>query len=610
MSKYKALIIILITSSFIACKKKVKEKVVSDKYETTVNWKPAHSFYLENITETVVLLDSLKTIGLFDKNTKEIFKQVRVAFKKAEPYASHLQPSIGHRVNGPALPIFLEDSGKVIAPIGLQKLEETIYEGTDNLDDFYSEIKVVKGFINNLKKGIGKHELNPKRFFIATHQQLMRIVSLAMAGFDTPVSGLSITETVVSLESLKYVYENSIQKLIINKNSNLNTSFIDNINKAIFFAKENPNFENFDQYTYIRDYLNPLTRNWVSIRKETGLWDGKTRSPFNFNAPTFFEEDSFDVNYFLDSNTKDPSNDLIALGKKLFNDKKLSKSGKMACVTCHNPKLAYTDGSKFPVDNLGRPAKRNTPTLLNAVYQKAFFWDGRTSTINAQIKTVFKNKSEFNSEIHKFSTEILKDSTYIKDFKKVFGKIPNHNKETISAIAAYISTLNSFNSKFDKNIRGEEDTYTETEKNGFNLFMGKALCATCHFMPLTNGTVPPFFTETEKEVIGVPEKPNNKKLNGDVGFYTVFGENIHKGMFKTPTVRNAALTAPYMHNGVYNTLEEVMNFYNLGGGAGLGFQGLDHQTLPFDNLDLSEKEISELIAFIKTLNDNTISEDY
>ena len=99
----------------------------------------------------------------------------------------------------------------MLPPIGLQKLEETIYEGTDHLDDFYTEIKILRGFVNNLKKAIEKHELNPKRFFIATHQQLMRIVSLAMAGFDTPVSGLSITETAVSLEGLKYVYEHSIQ---------------------------------------------------------------------------------------------------------------------------------------------------------------------------------------------------------------------------------------------------------------------------------------------------------------------------------------------------------------------------------------------------------------
>jgi len=197
---------------------------------------------------------------------------------------------------------------------------------------------------------------------------------------------------------------------------------------------------------------------------------------------------------------------------------------------------------------------------------------------------------------------IEKDSSYISLFKKSFGKIPYSNRETVRAIAVYLSTLKGFNSKFDKNMRGEENTFSKSEKNGYNLFMGKALCATCHFMPLTNGTVPPFFTETEKEVIGVPETKANKKLDNDLGFYWKFKEDLHKGMFKTPTVRNAAVTAPYMHNGVYNTLEEVIDFYVQGGGGGMGFD-LPHQTLPFDILELTEQDKKDLVAFIKTLTD-------
>ena len=177
----------------------------------------------------------------------------------------------------------------------------------------------------------------------------------------------------------------------------------------------------------------------------------------------------------------------------------------------------------------------------------------------------------------------------------------------IKAISSYISTLNGFNSKFDRNIRAEEDTFTEEEKLGFNLYMGKALCATCHFIPLTNGTVPPFFSEHEKEVIGVPETAANASLDDDLGFYWRHDQKleVHKGMFKTPTVRNSELTAPYMHNGVYKTLEEVMNFYNLGGGGGMGFN-LPYQTLPFDNLQLSKKEEKALIAFMKTLTDTEV----
>ncbi len=128
-------------------------------------------------------------------------------------------------------------------------------------------------------------------------------------------------------------------------------------------------------------------------------------------------------------------------------------------------------------------------------------------------------------------------------------------------------------------------------------------------MPLTNGTVPPFFKETEKEVIGVPETAANKKLDDDVGFYWRFEEELHRVMFKTPTVRNAALTAPYMHNGVYKTLEQLIEFYNLGGGGGMGFD-LPHQTLPFDELDLTEEELQALVAYVKTLSDDDVATHY
>jgi cytochrome c peroxidase len=283
-------------------------------------------------------------------------------------------------------------------------------------------------------------------------------------------------------------------------------------------------------------------------------------------------------------------------------DKKLAANGKMACVTCHNPEKAYADGLTVNLDNSQNPLERNTPTLINSIYQKNLFWDGRSPTLNDQISAVFTNKKEFNATVHQFSDKILQDTLYEKMFKNVFGDVHLKNTHIIKAISAYVGTLNGFNSKFDRNIRGEQNTFTNEEKLGMNLFMGKALCATCHFMPLTNGTVPPFYTETEKEVIGVPNTKNNRELDDDLGFFWRFEEELHRGMFKTPTVRNVEVTAPYMHNGVYATLEEVMDFYNKGGGAGMGFD-LERQTLPFDELNLTKKEQMALVAFVKTLTD-------
>ncbi len=277
----------------------------------------------------------------------------------------------------------------------------------------------------------------------------------------------------------------------------------------------------------------------------------------------------------------------------------------MACVSCHLPDKAYADGLVTNLDNKGNPLARNTPTLINSIFQKNFFWDGRSPTLSDQITSVFNNEKEFNSNVHQFSDEILKDTIYRKKLEHVFPNTKLKNIHIVKAISAYVGTLNGFDSKFDRNMRGEETTFSAEEKLGLNLFMGKALCATCHFMPLTNGTVPPFYTEHEKEVIGVPEKSDNLALDDDLGFFWMYGEELHRGMFKTPTVRNAEVTAPYMHNGVYASLEEVMDFYNKGGGGGLGFD-LERQTLPFDELNLTIEEQNALVAFVKTLTDTKV----
>ncbi|MUU78169.1 cytochrome-c peroxidase [Winogradskyella endarachnes] len=592
---------ILVFCLLLGCKPEAKQKEII----ATVDFTMAHDYYLQNITRAVKEIDSLMSIDMNDTVAKSIFKNLRLSFKKAEPYVSYLKPEVGHRINGPALPIYAEDTGKMLLPYGLQKIEESIFEGEE--EKFYKEeLRITKGLLTNLQKYMQKRPLNSQRFFMATHEQLLRIVSHGISGFDTPVSHFGIHESAVSLQSLKDVYKISIQPIIKNVNLDLDTNFIKDIDKAVSYINDNPDFDSFDRYTFIRDYFNAITRHWVQIRKESGLWNGVDNKVFNYDAPTFFENNSFNTNYFLPVVNKNPSKEQIALGEKLFTDKNLSFNKGMACVTCHNPNKGYADGVKTNLDNTGKPLERNSPTLINAIYQKAFFWDGRSPTLDDQISAVFSNDKEFDSNVHRFSTEILKDSSYIKLFEEVYGKVPTKNIEIIRAISAYVATLNSFNSKFDRNIRAEEATYTQEEKKGLNLFMGKALCATCHFMPLTNGTVPPFFKETEKEVIGVPNTLDNKELDADVGFYIVYKEPLHKGMFKTPTVRNVEFTAPYMHNGVYNTLEQVIDFYNKGGGAGLGFD-LEHQTLPFNELSLTDEEQKALVAFMKTLSDTDVA---
>ena len=162
----------------------------------------------------------------------------------------------------------------------------------------------------------------------------------------------------------------------------------------------------------------------------------------------------------------------------------------------------------------------------------------------------------------------------------------------------------SWQAAHDRALRGDSAAWTPAERRGFNLFTGKAKCATCHFAPLYNGTVPPLYQEAEVEVLGVPARAawRGARVDPDSGRFRLTRAAPHLHAFKTPTVRNAALTAPYMHNGVYRTLDEVVDFYNRGGGAGIGV-ALGNQTLPPDSLGLTPAERRSLVAFMRALTD-------
>ena len=166
--------------------------------------------------------------------------------------------------------------------------------------------------------------------------------------------------------------------------------------------------------------------------------------------------------------------------------------------------------------------------------------------------------------------------------------------------------MTQLNSPVDQALRGNGGALTEQERRGFNVFVGKGKCATCHFIPLTNGTVPPGYREAEVEVLGTPSRAvtANAKIDPDLGRFRLTRAEPHRYAFKTPSLRNVALTAPYMHNGVYPTLESVVDFYNRGGGAGIGIT-LANQTLPKDPLKLSTGEQRALVSFMKALTDTT-----
>ena len=226
----------------------------------------------------------------------------------------------------------------------------------------------------------------------------------------------------------------------------------------------------------------------------------------------------------------------------------------------------------------------------------------RQIDLEKQSFDVIANKDEMHGSLDVIIPKLKKDEAYISLNKKSFPKsatIENWNVQ--NAIASYVRSLNKFNSKFDNYFSGKSNEFSDEEKLGFNIFAGKGKCASCHFIPLFNGTVPPNYAKSEQEVIGTPETLNGKSISVDLGVYNIYQMPQLRNAFKTPTLRNVAITAPYMHNGVFLTLEQVVNFYNKGG-DGFNYK-VDNLTLPFDKLKLTDQESRALVAFMNTLND-------
>jgi cytochrome c peroxidase len=289
----------------------------------------------------------------------------------------------------------------------------------------------------------------------------------------------------------------------------------------------------------------------------------------------------------------------------LFADPGLSGTGTRSCQSCHQPGKAFTDGLvKNTVIGNNALLKRNTPTLLNAALQPSQFYDMRVNTLEDQSLSVVQSILEMHGSMTLSVGRLWKDKQYRELFSKAFPRKDRTGIDTLeimNAIGSYVRSLVLLNSRFDEYMRGNRSAMATDEINGFNLFMGKAKCATCHYMPLFNGTFPPRYVKTESEVIGVPGDTLHKKIDDDMGRYAVIETESFRHAFKIPTVRNAARTAPYMHNGVFMSLEQVMDFYNKGGGAGMGMT-IENQTLPFDKPGLTEKEKEDVILFIKSLD--------
>ena len=273
----------------------------------------------------------------------------------------------------------------------------------------------------------------------------------------------------------------------------------------------------------------------------------------------------------------------VDLGRQLYFDTRLSKNNSVSCAFCHNPGTGFADARQFSIGAFGTAGGRQAPTVYNTGFIPLQFWDGRAGSLEEQAVGPIHNPIEMAETHETVVPKIAKIPGYQKQFQLIFGGGASL-QHIAEAIAAFERTIVSQNSAFDKYILGNNDAMTGGAIRGMALFKGKARCVLCH-----NG---PNFTDNQFHNLGVPQVG---PLKEDLGRFMVSRQECDKGAFKTPTLRSIVETAPYMHDGVFKTLEEVVDFKNAGGGANPNLSPL------MKPLNLTAEERADLIAFLKAL---------
>lgn len=307
----------------------------------------------------------------------------------------------------------------------------------------------------------------------------------------------------------------------------------------------------------------------------------------------------------------------VELGRQLFFDPRLSADGTISCATCHDPARAFTDGKPLAVGIGGRTGKRHTPSLINAMFHAGQLWDGRASSLEAQALLPLVHPDEMgNASVEDVVARLRAAPEYVRQFREVFGSAVT-SEGIARAIAAYERMLVAGNSAFDRFMAGETDALSEAARRGLALFRGKARCATCHLVT----TAFPFFTdqlyhntgvavndpaflplvERVRRLLEKPLSPADLKAldeepgGSSLGRFLVTGHPLDIGAFKTPSLRNVELTAPYFHDGSAATLADVIRFYMQGG------RDNPYRDWDLHPISLAESEQHDLIEFLKSL---------
>jgi cytochrome c peroxidase len=274
------------------------------------------------------------------------------------------------------------------------------------------------------------------------------------------------------------------------------------------------------------------------------------------------------------------TSDKVALGARLWIDPRLSGSGKMACTSCHVREKGWTDGQALSRRDNGDMNTRHSPTMYNVGYSDSFYWDGRAPTLEAQVLAAWR--VQISADPAKSTARIAAVPEYVAEFQRVFGTPPTQ-EAIVKALAAYLRAKVGGLSPWDRHEMGQVDAVSADARAGFDLFMGKARCAVCH--------TPPVYSDFRFHNVGLEAG----KPKPDVGRAAVSKRPEDTSAFKTPTLRSAAISGPYFHDGSRATLEQAVRYMASGGNADPNKSAL------LVDVKLTDQEIRQIVAFLTAL---------
>ncbi|MDH7460456.1 cytochrome c peroxidase [Chitinophagaceae bacterium 26-R-25] len=579
----------------IICGASAIEKSKKDSNEQAVVYLQSElvSFCRETaaLSQTIGLLDSARHATVL--NAQNALLKCRLHYKRVSFFLDYYFPHQARVFNAPAKYEAEEPYMEYEEPQGMQLIESLLFDSNPvrNKGALIMQAAVLKESAAGLPMLLYNFSFTAPGLMESARIELIRIMALYIEGYDAPFLKSGIDESAGALLALRTIVE-------IYASGKEDAKLFKQFDDAIKYLKAHGSFDAFDRLTFLTQYAVPLEKGLHCFIAQN-QWYTSSCSQLDYNAGLFNGEI-----LPLESH----SNKLTAvLGEKLFFDKSLSGNETRSCATCHQPDKFFADGLAKNKDiNSDRPLKRNTPSLYYCAFQSTQFWDGRAKDLQTQIVEVLNDQHEMNSSAEKILAAI-NNANYKPLFARAFQNDTTKNftvHHAAKAIASFLQTLAPMNSAFDRYVKGDNAAMTALQKQGFNLFTGKAQCATCHFVPLFNGSTPPFFNKSEYEVLGTPGSENfaRAKLDADNGRYAYFPIFFYKGAFKTPTLRNIRKTAPYMHNGEFSTTQKVIEFYNKGGGDGLKIKA-EGQTLSAKPLGLSKKEMVAIDSFLTALTD-------